>query len=143
MLSSSHPKWILKLYATTIALCACGIAFFARAIRAAGQGGIQIGFHSEDAIKLAAQTAKGAATILLSGKQNNTGSFTFQNNLHFIFSSSKSLLYILHLGNLLIDFKSNNLLKCLHTGEHPEKAIDKVTTPMGCTIAGLNQLEHS
>jgi hypothetical protein len=53
-----------------------------------------LGFHSEDAIKLAAQTAKGAASILLSG-------------------------------------------------EHPEKAIDKVTTPMGCTIAGLNQLEHS
>lgn len=25
---------------------------------------------------------------------------------------------------------------------HPEQEIDKVTTPMGCTIAGLNQMEH-
>ena len=27
-------------------------------------------------------------------------------------------------------------------GEHPEKEIDKVTTPQGCTIAGLNEMEH-
>jgi len=77
------------------ALCACGIAFFCRAIRAASQGGIEIGFHSEEAIKLAAQTAKGAATLLL------------------------------------------------QQGSHPEREVDKVTTPMGCTIAGLNQMEHS
>eukprot|EP01133_Synstelium_polycarpum_P019535 gene19535-23402_t len=77
------------------ALCACGIAFFCRAIRAAAQGGIEIGFHAEDAIKIAAQTAKGAATLLLEG------------------------------------------------GFHPEFEIDKVTTPQGCTIAGLNQMEHS
>jgi pyrroline-5-carboxylate reductase len=25
---------------------------------------------------------------------------------------------------------------------HPEQEIDKVTTPMGCTIAGLNEMEH-
>jgi len=77
------------------ALCACGIAFFCRAIRAASQGGIEIGFHSEDAIKLAAQTAKGAATLLLA------------------------------------------------SGAHPEREVDKVTTPQGCTISGLNQMEHS
>jgi len=77
------------------ALCACGIAFFCRAIRAASQGGIEIGFHSEDAIRLAAQTAKGAATMLL------------------------------------------------QSGSHPEREVDKVTTPMGCTIAGLNKMEHS
>eukprot|EP01114_Cavostelium_apophysatum_P023900 TRINITY_DN915_c0_g1_i5.p1 TRINITY_DN915_c0_g1~~TRINITY_DN915_c0_g1_i5.p1 ORF type:complete len:281 (+),score=66.69 TRINITY_DN915_c0_g1_i5:139-981(+) len=77
------------------ALCACGIAFFCRAIRAASQGGIEIGFHSEDAIKLAAQTAKGAATLLLA------------------------------------------------SDSHPEREVDKVTTPQGCTIAGLNQMEHS
>ncbi len=29
------------------------------------------------------------------------------------------------------------------TGEHPEKEIDKVTTPNGLTIKGLNELEHS
>jgi len=76
------------------ALCACGIAFFCRAIRAAAQGGVEIGFHAEDAIKMAAQTAKGAATLLLRNKN------------------------------------------------HPEFEVDKVTTPMGCTIAGLNQMEH-
>lgn len=30
----------------------------------------------------------------------------------------------------------------LQTGNHPEKEIDKVTTPKGCTIAGLNEMEH-
>lgn len=25
---------------------------------------------------------------------------------------------------------------------HPEQEIDKVTTPRGCTIAGLNEMEH-
>jgi pyrroline-5-carboxylate reductase len=28
------------------------------------------------------------------------------------------------------------------TGEHPEAAIDKVTTPGGVTIKGLNAMEH-
>ena len=28
------------------------------------------------------------------------------------------------------------------TGEHPEVAIDKVTTPGGCTIKGLNTMEQ-
>ncbi|MCD6204203.1 MAG: pyrroline-5-carboxylate reductase [Candidatus Marinimicrobia bacterium] len=76
------------------ALGACGIAFFLRAIRAASQGGIEIGFHSEDALLIAAQTAKGAASLLLT------------------------------------------------SGNHPEREIDKVTTPKGCTIAGLNRMEH-
>lgn len=77
------------------ALCACGTAFFLRAIRAASQGGIEIGFHAEDALLMAAQTAKGAAAILL------------------------------------------------HEKKHPEREIDKVTTPQGITIAGLNQMEHN
>lgn len=77
------------------ALCACGTAFFLRAIRAASQGGIEIGFHAEDALFMAAQTALGAAALLLKNKN------------------------------------------------HPEREVDKVTTPMGCTIAGLNQMEHS
>lgn len=76
------------------ALCACGVAFFLRAIRAASQGGIEIGFHPEEALLLAAQTAKGAAGLLLS------------------------------------------------QGRHPESEIDQVTTPRGCTIAGLNEMEH-
>jgi len=76
------------------ALGACGIAFFLRAIRAASQGGIEIGFHSRDALAIASQTARGAATLLLA------------------------------------------------TDNHPEHEIDRVTTPRGCTIAGLNQMEH-
>jgi pyrroline-5-carboxylate reductase len=84
-----------ELMVPATALCACGIAFFLRAIRAASQGGIEIGFHSEEAIKMAAQTAKGAAALLL------------------------------------------------ELGDHPENEVDKVTTPMGCTISGLNQMEHN
>ncbi len=77
------------------ALCACGVAFFLRSIRAASQGGNEIDFHSSEALKMAAQTAKGAAALLL---QNNS---------------------------------------------HPEDEIDKVTSPKGCTIAGLNEMEHN
>jgi pyrroline-5-carboxylate reductase len=83
-----------ELMSSATALGACGIAFFLRAIRAASQGGIEIGFHADKALQIAAQTAKGAATLLL---QNE---------------------------------------------EHPEFEIDKVTTPRGVTISGLNQMEH-
>ena len=76
------------------ALGACGIAFFLRAIRAASQGGIEIGFHSHDALRIAAQTAKGASVLLQK------------------------------------------------MGKHPEYEVDNVTTPRGCTISGLNQMEH-
>ena len=30
----------------------------------------------------------------------------------------------------------------LQAEHHPESEIDKVTTPRGCTIAGLNEMEH-
>ena len=30
----------------------------------------------------------------------------------------------------------------MNNGLHPEQEIDKVTTPKGCTIAGLNEMEH-
>jgi pyrroline-5-carboxylate reductase len=83
-----------ELMVPATALCACGIAFFLRAIRAASQGGIEIGFHSEEALQMAAQTAKGAAALLLQRKG------------------------------------------------HPESEVDKVTTPRGITISGLNQMEH-
>jgi len=76
------------------ALCACGVAFFLRCVRAASQGGIEIGFHPEEALLLAAQTARGAASLVL------------------------------------------------ERGTHPESEIDRVTTPRGCTIAGLNEMEH-
>ena len=83
------------LMTSATALCACGIAFFLRSIRAASQGGVEIGFHAHDALKMAIQTAKGAADLLL---QMET---------------------------------------------HPESEIDKVTSPKGCTIAGLNEMEHN
>ena len=76
------------------ALCACGVAFFLRSIRAASQGGIEIGFHPDEALRMAAQTARGAAGLLI------------------------------------------------RDGSHPEPEIDRVTTPRGCTIAGLNEMEH-
>ena len=82
-----------QMQAATV-LGACGVAFFLRAVRAASQGGVEIGFHYSEALAIAAQTARGAASLLLA------------------------------------------------EGSHPESEIDKVTTPMGCTIAGLNQMEH-
>jgi pyrroline-5-carboxylate reductase len=30
----------------------------------------------------------------------------------------------------------------VRSGNHPEQEIDKVTTPMGITISGLNEMEH-
>ncbi len=52
------------------ALCACGIAFFLRVIRAASQGGVEIGFHAGDALKIASQTALGAAKLLTENKSH-------------------------------------------------------------------------
>jgi pyrroline-5-carboxylate reductase len=83
-----------ELMGAATALGACGIAFFLRAIRAASQGGIEIGFSPDKALQIAAQTAKGASSLLLENHQ------------------------------------------------HPEFEIDKVTTPRGVTISGLNQMEH-
>lgn len=75
-------------------LGACGIAFALRFIRAATQGGIEIGFSAEVSQYIASQTVKGAA-------------------------------HLLH----------ENI-------SHPESEIDKVTTPQGVTISGLNEMEH-
>jgi pyrroline-5-carboxylate reductase len=83
-----------KLMDAATVLGACGIAYALRFIRAATQGGIEIGFDAKTANLIAAQTVKGAAELLL---------------------------------------KLNR---------HPEEEIDKVTTPKGCTIAGLNEMEH-
>lgn len=83
-----------RLMKAATVLAASGVAFFMRYVRAATQGGIQLGFDAEDAQAIAVQTAKGAAALL----QAN--------------------------------------------GSHPEMEIDKVTTPEGCTIAGLNEMEH-
>lgn len=83
-----------KLMDAATVLGACGIAYALRFIRAATQGGIEIGFDARTANLISAQTVKGAAELLL---------------------------------------KLNR---------HPEEEIDKVTTPKGCTIVGLNEMEH-
>lgn len=83
-----------KLMQAATVICASGIAFWMRLIRATTQGAIQLGFDTKEAQKLAVQTCLGAASLL-----------------------TKS-------------------------GNHPEEEIDKVTTPSGCTISGLNEMEH-
>lgn len=84
-----------KMMSAATVLASCGTAFMLRCMRAAAQGGIQIGFHAEEAQYIVSQVAKGAAALL----QEN--------------------------------------------GMHPEQEIDKVTTPLGVTIKGLNEMEHN
>ncbi len=83
-----------ELMQAATVVCASGIAFWMRFIRATTQGGVQLGFDAKDAQKIAVQTCMGAASLLM------------------------------------------------HEHSHPEQEIDKVTTPKGCTIAGLNEMEH-
>jgi|TARA_B110000902_G_scaffold50521_1_gene58011 pyrroline-5-carboxylate reductase len=83
-----------RLMQAATVLGASGIAFFMRYLRAATQAGVQMGFDTEEAQKIAVQTAKGAASLILAHNS------------------------------------------------HPEIEIDKVTTPQGCTIEGLNEMEH-
>lgn len=82
-----------QMQAATV-VCASGIAFWMRLIRATTQAGIQLGFDAKEAQKLAMHTCEGASNLLIA------------------------------------------------TGNHPEQEIDKVTTPKGCTIEGLNEMEH-
>jgi len=82
-----------QMQAATV-ICASGIAFWMRLIRATTQGAIQLGFDAKEAQELAMHTCKGAASLLV------------------------------------------------ESGNHPEEEIDRVTTPMGCTIQGLNEMEH-
>ena len=82
-----------QMQAATV-ICASGIAFWMRLIRATTQAAIQLGFDAQEAQELAMHTSEGAASLLIA------------------------------------------------TGNHPEEEIDKVTTPRGCTIEGLNEMEH-
>ncbi len=84
-----------RLLAAGTTLASCGIAYAMRYIRAAVEGGVELGFKAADAQKIVVQTVKGAAGLL-------------------------SL-----------------------PGAHPESEIDKVTTPGGVTIRGLNEMEHA
>ncbi|NNG09682.1 MAG: pyrroline-5-carboxylate reductase [Arenibacter sp.] len=82
-----------QMQAATV-ICASGIAFWMRLIRATTQGAIQLGFDAKEAQELAMHTCNGAASLLIESES------------------------------------------------HPENEIDKVTTPRGCTISGLNEMEH-
>ena len=78
-----------------VALASCGIAYALRYIRAASEGGVELGLFADDSVAVVSQTVKGAAAILNSN------------------------------------------------GTHPEQEIDKVTTPGGMTIKGLNAMEEA
>ena len=82
-----------QMQAATV-ICASGVAFWMRLIRATTQGAIQLGFDAKEAQELAMHTCNSAASLLI------------------------------------------------ESGNHPEEEIDRVTTPMGCTITGLNEMEH-
>jgi len=84
-----------KLIPAITSLTSCGIAFAFRYIRAAMEGGIEMGVYPELAKAGILQTLRGAIELL----------------------------------------EAN--------GTHPEQEIDKVTTPGGITIKGLNEMEHS
>ena len=81
--------------AATTALTSCGIAYVLKYIQAAMQAGIEMGVYPKDAMKMVAQSVKGAAELIL---KNDT---------------------------------------------HPSVEIDKVTTPGGITIKGINELDHA
>lgn len=84
-----------RLLGAGTTLASCGIAYAMRYIRAASEGGVEIGFKADDAKRIVLQTVKGAVDLLLAN------------------------------------------------GNHPEAEIDKVTTPGGVTIKGLNEMEHA
>ncbi len=84
-----------RLLGAGTTLASCGIAYAMRYVRAAVEGGVELGFKADDAKKIVLQTVKGAVELL----QAN--------------------------------------------GNHPEAEIDKVTTPGGLTIKGLNEMEHA
>ena len=84
-----------RLLPAATTLASCGLAYAMRYIRAAVEGGVEMGFYPKDAQKIVLQTVKGAVDLLQV------------------------------------------------TREHPEAAIDKVTTPGGVTIRGLNAMEEA
>lgn len=84
-----------RLMPACIALASCGIAYVMRYIRAATEGGVELGLYARDAQRIMIQTMQGA-----------------------------------------VDLLSDN-------GSHPEAEIDKVTTPGGLTIRGLNAMEDA
>jgi len=81
--------------AAATALGSCGTAFAMRYVRAACEGGVELGFYPDAAKEIVLQTIKGAVELLTA------------------------------------------------SGNHPEAEIDKVSTPGGFTIKGLNAMEEA
>ena len=54
-----------KLIPAATSITSCGIAFAMRYIRAAMEGGVELGFRPDEAARLVEHTVKGAATLLL------------------------------------------------------------------------------
>lgn len=84
-----------KFIPAATSLSSCGIAYAFRYIRAAMEGGVEMGFYPNQARDIITQTLRGAIELL----------------------------------------EAND--------SHPEVEIDKVTTPGGITIKGLNEMEHA
>ncbi|MFT3994189.1 MAG: pyrroline-5-carboxylate reductase [Dysgonomonas sp.] len=84
-----------KLFSAATSLASCGIAYAFRYIRAAMEGGVEMGIYPNQAKNIVLQTLRGAVNLI----------------------------------------EANN--------SHPEAEIDKVTTPGGITIKGLNEMEHA
>ncbi|MDR0756332.1 MAG: pyrroline-5-carboxylate reductase [Tannerella sp.] len=84
-----------RLMAAGTSLASCGIAYAFRYIRAAMEGGVELGFYPSQARDVVLQTLKGAVALM----------------------------------------EAN--------GNHPEEEIDRVTTPGGLTIKGLNEMENA
>ena len=83
-----------RQFAAGMALASCGIAYAMRYVRAATEGGVELGFKADVAKDIVLQTIKGAALLLQ------------------------------------------------RSGLNPEAEIDRVTTPGGFTIRGLNAMER-
>jgi pyrroline-5-carboxylate reductase len=84
-----------KQIPATTALTSCGIAYVLKYMQAAMQAGIEMGIYPKDAMRMVAQSVKGAAELIL------------------------------------------------NKDTHPSVEIDKVTTPGGITIKGINELDHA
>ena len=84
-----------RLMGAGMALASCGIAYAMRYVRAATEGGVELGMYARDAQRIVEQTLQGAVALLRANQS------------------------------------------------HPEQEIDKVTTPGGITIRGLNAMEQA
>ena len=53
-----------RLFGAATALCSCGIAYSMRYIRAASEGGVELGFRASEACEYVCRTVEGAAALI-------------------------------------------------------------------------------